>query len=375
MLEEVHAEPLLNYTNQPQWRIFVAPVTFEPPAGTSTFYLAFASSHALMDGASGLLFHKTFLQELENIGSCELDASPIFNTAPEPRVAPALEHAGSLSISWSFLLGPLLSEYLPPLATALGLGPKAVNNTWLGASARPAKPASSALLPTAVRVLHVPQTTLQRVLAMCRKHNARLTALLNHCVACALAMALQVQGHSFENFKVVTAMDLRRLIPESQDSMANYVSALTEDLTVDQQLSRDARPQVNRSAVQNSTLRLAKAASTLSDQPVGLLKYLSNFRGWTLKNASKPADASFSMSNLGVFSRADESRNWNISQMSFSQSADGTGAPFNINVASVKDGPLAITITWWPGMLGVDDEGDFIEYVCERILQQLEALD
>ena len=60
--------------------------------------------------------------------------------------------------------------------------------------------------------------------------------------------------------------------------------------------------------------------------------------------------------------------------MVFSQSADGTGWPFNINFASVKDGPLAVVITWWPGMLGVDNEEAFVGEICHGIELQADAL-
>lgn len=383
LLERAHNEALTEYETRPQWRVYVAPVSDRSSSSVTAFHMAFACSHALADGISGLLFHKTFLKAFKDAQQLGDGTNILAETSLPRSLPPPLEQAGSFPISWSFLLGPLLNEYLPrTLFKALGLD-RSPEDAWIGAHTRPGRSTLAPLLPTAVRVALVPPSVLEKVLAACRGHDVRLTGLLNHLIGRALANVLQSRSQSHTHFVVETAIDLRRCLPGTEASMANYVSAVTETISVQaDDAERDSTPgtmNVDWEGMQRMTKKLAKASSTLSDQPVALLKYVSNIREWTMKNAAKPANSSFSMSNLGVFdghlnNDTSDKSEWRIVDMIFSQSADGVGAPLNVNVASARGGSLALTITWWPGQLGVQDEEGFVEAVCGETLRQLERL-
>ncbi|USW53107.1 Putative alcohol acetyltransferase/N-acetyltransferase [Septoria linicola] len=326
---------------------------------------------------SGYAFHATFLQALRDLGTTDQDDNVILETSMHWAPLPALEKAGNLSVSWSFLLSPLVNEYLPkPLARVLGLHVDKPTNVWFGAAQRPALPETGELLPTAVRVISLPKNLVAAVLSNCRQQTARLTGLLNVVVARALASALHSRGHDFASFKASTAIDLRRALSSGQGKIANYVSATDEAVVIDTtQLSVPELSDSDWLGIRGITSRLSAASQTLADQPVGLLKYLSNYREWTLKNARAPADSSFEISNLGVFdSSGDEATIWTVDQMLFSQSANGTGPPLNFSVASAKSGDLTISSTWWRGMLGVSDEEDFVNEVCKRVDDGLRCL-
>jgi len=170
-------------------------------------------------------------------------------------------------------------------------------------------------------------------------------------------------------------IDLRRHIPDAQEGMANYASA-TYGMVTALQEQRQIMISSDWSMAQELTNALTKASSTLADQPVALLKYLSNFRDWTLRQVSKPAEGSFEVSNAGAFDDAvpPSGASWTLQDMMFSQSANALGDPFNVNVVSTKGGPLAIVLTWWPGMLGVDDEEKLMDEVCDGLEEQLASL-
>lgn len=375
-LERIHNEPLAEFEQVPQWRAWIiSSDASRSKEARNEFQVAFACSHALLDGGSGYTFHRTFLQALCNANALEEDEDPTFEVPASTGVLPALDRAAVLPISWSFLLAPLLGEYLPSfLASALGVKDAAGKDAWRGALKRPDLPAPKKLLSTAVHVLSVPGTTVQRVLKTCREHKARITGLLNHIVARALAQTLAKHGQHHNTFVVQTAMDLKKLIPGADGQMANYVSAMEERLGVP---STTDNAELDWEAVRKSTDLLAQKSITLANQPIALLKYLSNIRAWVLKKAQQPAEAAFEMSNLGVFDGgAATTSGWTVTDMVFSQSADATsGAPVNVNVASIKDGALNITVTWWPGMLGVDDEQGFVVGVCASIEDQLERIE
>lgn len=155
--------------------------------------------------------------------------------------------------------------------------------------------------------------------------------------------------------------------------MGNFPSATTSALAVSDPLSKGMTSD-DWSTASRVTDSLEEAAGSLSDQPVALLRYLSDFRGWTIRKSEQPTNLSFSVSNVGMFKNGVGDETENLSEMAFSQSADATGAPFNLNVVSTKTGPLSIVVTWWPGMLGVDDEGSFMTEVCGSIVEQLKEI-
>ncbi|KAI6817279.1 hypothetical protein KC332_g7064 [Hortaea werneckii] len=159
--------------------------------------------------------------------------------------------------------------------------------------------------------------------------------------------------------------------------MGNMASAVEDTVIIKEGRQIGKLSDREWETAKNITLHLQQASSTLSDQPVGLLRYLSDFKGWTLKKATQQPNCSFSVSNVGVFEdgKPQDSAGVTSKEVSFSQSADGTGAPFNLNLASAKsDGTLNMVMTWWPGMLDVEDEGRFMEEVSERIVEELKAM-
>ncbi|KAI6913386.1 hypothetical protein KC318_g1065 [Hortaea werneckii] len=159
--------------------------------------------------------------------------------------------------------------------------------------------------------------------------------------------------------------------------MGNMASAVEDTILVDEGGQIGKLSSGEWETAKEVTLHLQQASSTLSDQPVGLLRYLSDFKGWTLKKAAQQPDCSFSVSNVGVFEDGEPQNptGVRIRDIAFSQSADGTGAPFNLNLASIKsDGTLNMVMTWWPGILGVEDEARLMEDVSDRIVEELKAM-
>lgn len=376
LLEHAHNDPLTHYETRPQWRLYITTAD----VSSTSFHVAFATSHALADGMSGFIFHKAFLQSLHDSSQLALiNADSVFEPSSEQRaLPPALEDAGNLSISWSFLVGPLVDEFCPVwLTRMLGFSKDSAgpSKPWCGAAARPS---IDKFVETAVHVTAISPGILRDALAACRKHDARLTGLLNHVVCRALARSLHARGQEYNHFTVETALDLRRCLPaEYQRSMGNFPSAMSETIELPPS-ALEAGQRLESSdwkAIQDTTRQLSEKSSTLADQAIGLLKFLSNYRQWTIKRATTPAEASFGVSNLGTFDRAagkeDTAASCQVREMVFSQSADGTGPPFNLNVASGKHGSLMLVVTWMTGMLGVEDEKLFVQDTMQDVVGQL----
>lgn len=389
LLAKAHNEPPLGY-DEPQWRVFVAPVRFSASKSTYHFHLGFACSHALADGLSNALFHTTFVKALRDLPSLAQDSSleGKCTTSEEP-LPPSLNKAAKMPMSFGFLArGPIAAEILPRKAAGkLGALVEDADKAWYGAPKRPAVPKKDRLIKTGVHVAVIPDDVVRAALATCKKNGARLTGFLNHAMARALARALHSRGQEYRHFIVETAMDLRRLLPQGQNKMINYVAAHTELLSVGDTEDTLAYMLEDWSVVQRTTEGLSEASSRLRDQPVAMLKFLKNYRAYILKKANGPAEGSFISSNLGVFNGrcpkpdtpADndsgkdipQQQEWEIEQLTFSQSANGTGSALNMNVVSAVGGTLNITMTWWVGMLGVRDEQVFVRDVMDDVVGQL----
>ncbi|KAF7187581.1 hypothetical protein HII31_10920 [Pseudocercospora fuligena] len=368
IFSKLHNEPEAVTRLQPQWRLVVASAKTGSDPRTK-FHVAFACSHNLMDGMSGYAFHKTFLRSLKNPKLELVQASSIYEVPHELKPLPPMD--SHLSISWSFLLGPVIKEYFPSsISKLLGLNSEIPVSAWLGASKRPPLSSDSTFPPTSVHLTSVPASILKKTLSACKNHSTRLTALLNHLFARALSRALSKRSQNHTTFLAQTAIDLRRAIGQGENEMGNYVSAITETIKISPHTVGLSEAEWHSARL--LTEKLAAASSTTKDHTVGLLKYLSNFREWTIRNSKLPADVSFEISNLGVF-EGDEG-GCRIEDMIFSQSANGTGPPFSVNVASAKDAALMLSVTWWPGMLGVDDEEEFVEEVCEDVRREMECM-
>ncbi|KAI7277350.1 hypothetical protein KC345_g6679 [Hortaea werneckii] len=377
LLKYAHNDRLPNLSTRPPWRAYVCPLK-RLQERSSEALVALSYSHAMTDGKSGLLFHQSFRHAMEQKHTLPYDDEPAFVPPSGADLFPPLEKAASLKISWTFLLGPLIGEYCPPMLKRMfGISSESNEDCWKGAKVRPPMPDRSQPIETALVHRRVARVTLENALSLCRTCEVKLTGLLIVLTSRALAYALQARNERFSSFIAETAIDLRKCIPEAKASMGNMASAVEDTVVIEEGCQIGKLSDREWETAKNITLHLQRASSTLSDQPVGLLRYLSDFKGWTLKKATHQPNCSFSVGNVGVFEegKPQDSAGVMSKEVSFSQSADGTGAPFNLNLASAKsDGTLSMVMTWWPGMLGVEDEGRFMKEVSDRIVEELKAI-
>lgn len=82
------------------------------------------------------------------------------------------------------------------------------------------------------------------------------------------------------------------------------------------------------------------------DNLAGLLPYITDFVEFYRKKIGKAREATFEVSNVGVFTQEQQSSEWSLNNMTFTQGALPAGPAFAVNCASVQGGPLTITITW-----------------------------
>jgi len=341
----------------PPWKIVVLPFS------EKRCFIAFSFSHGLGDGMCGIAFHRTFLDALQ-----EQPVEKGFICIPERKeMSPAFDTPKNLPISWSFLLSPLLGAYLPQfLASLLGFRASTsiiTSGTWTGALMFPSEE-----YRTGVEVLSIDAPTVEAALKVCRKNGAKLTGFIHQLVITALSDSLS-HLHKFDSVVAGTAINLRSSVGITNDEMGLFVSGVYDTHALET-AHLDKASEISWTKARAITDKLAEGSKALNDQPVGLLRYLSDMRSWTSSKIGQARDCSYEISNLLAFKPLSSIENCTVTEMIFCQPAAITGQPLTFNVVSTTGGPMNIAVSWQAGALDLgshDDEVDFVRKVCQNI--------
>ena len=343
----------------PAWKVVVLPLS------EKRCFIAFFYSHTLGDGMSGLAFHQTFLSALEDYdfdkelpptSSCKLIGMP--SDTPD-----------HLPITWSFFLKTLLGIFLPkPVLSVMGVeAPTDIvtSTTWTGSPIF-YSPDTHA---TGVRTIAIDADAVNRVLRVCRSHGVKLTGVLHQIIIRVLTESLS-QSASITHFAAQTSLSLRGALKISGEEVGNFLSADTVAFPKSDKMSLEAENPINWTSAKATTERLAALSKDLRNHPIGLLRYVSDMRSWTLSKIGGTRDCSYEISNLTSFKPTGSGQRAAIVEMLFCQPANVTGPPLTFNVVSVANGPLSIAVGWQIGALGLnadEDEAEVVDSVCGRI--------
>jgi hypothetical protein len=382
VMRKTHDQLFVDVDKIPPWKVIVLPLSSR--AKTRRLYILLAYSHSHGDGKSGLAFHRAFLRSLETPHQ-NYENGPIYQTTASP-LPPPVEEACNLRISWSYLLAPFLGAYLLKfishwLNVQASTAPQ-VAGTWVGKPTR----YDPDDFRTGLEFVVLDKEYVDGILTACKAHGAKFTGLLHEVIVRALSKVLPADTPA-RNFVGQTALDPRHLIPRySNDDMIICVSAAhgifgrtdcASDNDTDNTMKDD---EALWNAACRTTTQLAERASTLADQPMGLLHYLNHFRMWLINELGKDRNTSYAISNLLSFdpwahrdtaTPSQPKKTWDIERMVFSQPASATGDPVSVQVVTRKDGAMVITLTWQLGVLGVADEDGFIRDVANGMKDSL----
>ncbi|KAK5659733.1 hypothetical protein OQA88_944 [Cercophora sp. LCS_1] len=352
----------------PPWRVVVLPLP-RTPLGAGSCFITFCFSHTILDGPSGVAFHRTFRSAL--LDPTRYDDTTVF-TPPSLPFPPPFDTPSRLPISWSFLLGPLLAAVLPNFLTnALGLQAHAspVNpGTWTGTPTFFDKTTTH----SNVILRSIPAPLVTSALRASKANGAKLTGVMHQLITRALSKAIATNNPDITNFASQTAINMRRAAGIDPNEMGEYASGVFLSHPVVHKTVYDGPlTEEDWAAARHATERFADAASRLSDQPIGLLRYAPSIRKWTEDKLGKARDSSYEVSNIGVFDGGDDDK-IKIVDVVFAQPGMVVGCPFCFNVASIKGGGLIYSVTWTEGALGVEDEKKLAEEVCETIREGFE---
>ncbi|KAM0249724.1 hypothetical protein ACHAP5_002592 [Fusarium lateritium] len=353
----------------PPWRIVVLPLS------PSQCHIAFSYSHTIGDGIAGVAFHKTFLSGLREAPA----AIPSSAISPPAKPFPEVfDTEKRLPISWSFLLAPFLSEYMPYfLVKMLGLR---VSASYVDEGTWTATPMfyNPETHRNKLKIRRVGASQVNKVVQLARTHDARLTGVMHQIIVRALSKA--VADNNVTNFVPQTAINMRRSIGMSNDLAHDVVSGC---YTVHPRSdAKGPLTEAEWASASEATKQFAITSTKLEDNAIGLLRYVSSIRSWTLGKIGKKRDSSYEFSNVGVFdgsvkTDAPANEQVEVTKLTFGQPSHVGGCPICFNVASVKGGDLVYTVTWQPGALGLGDEAAeerIVEGICDNVQQGFEDM-
>jgi hypothetical protein len=375
--------------SSPPWKVILASLPCDKSTGAARLLVLFTNYHSHGDGRSGLAFHNSFHRGLEQYISQNHEKrdtiDPIIE-APTTPILPHIEEGGRMTLSWSYLLSPLLGTYLPKsMVSFLGLRDSWLSsetNIWRGENTRfdPGDHSTGLVLIT------IDCGNKEKLLQQCRANKTTLTGLLQHLIARALTSP-NGGGITASAFLAGVAIDMRHLFPDkySAASMMNCVTGYSE-LVPSPPLQKKEIWATNSfsefwNACRKTSTSLKLSASTLHNQPIGLLQYIKAFRPWTTSLIGKERDMSFEISNLGSFKPEESDLGIGMERLLFSQPAKASGSLLDFNAVIVEGGPLVSSVTWQRGMLGVGDdkeEDDFVRkagWKLEVLLGEIAAID
>ena len=417
VLEQLHNDPKRRFTDveyKPAWALDV--LRLVGPHDKYRLFISFTFSHSHGDGMSGIAFHRTFSEALQRTLSSGTRGTNVTVETPSFLLSEPADTPSRMPISWSYLLRPVLGLFLPGfLARPLGIsGPLsgADASTWTGSekfieTTRTVKvprhdqfagvtiwkevELSGAHIATSVEVVCITAHALRGVLAKCKENGAKLTPLLDLLIARAIGKALEASARDPKDLNFVSQipMNLRRALDVSDKEVGNYVGGTYWRHKLPN-FPTNSIDENSWHAVRLQGQHVVDCASTLRDQPVGLLRYISDFSTWMQDQIGQQRDCSWELSNLGSvdtgagFSLGDQDGPIiSIQDMLFSQPASPIAPPLNFSVIGVKGGGLEICISWQIGALGLsrkeeheieEEERKFVRRVAISLREAVERL-
>lgn len=339
---QAHGEKWQDLETTSPWRLVIVRSDSDAIAFED---IIFVFHHSLLDGMSAKLFHKHLLTALNTISTTD-DSTPhklTFTAAPDLPLGQ--EDTVPATMSLPFMLRTLWSElapsYLKPKPTPI----------WAAKDVTLSVPNITRLIPVDISAADTKQ-----LLAACKSHNTTLTALLH-----ALILSLLSRRFPSSKFTCATPMSLR---PYSSDPKSETLRNLITTHHTDLSASTD----IWSSAAHIRSDFAARLASLPANDVTMLTKYVSNWNDFLRKKDGSPRNGSWEISNVGVLSPGAAAADagdakYKITRVLFSNAGMPTGAAIGVNVVSVADGPLGISLSWQKDI--VDDE--LVEYVASGL--------
>ncbi|KAF2845546.1 hypothetical protein T440DRAFT_263879 [Plenodomus tracheiphilus IPT5] len=344
------------------WRLVVLTCCDDSNVFTASWFF----HHALADGASAVIFHESFLAGLMN-ADWETESEPIVSS-PDTALLPPLEELHPMSISWPFFLQAISRALLPSIFD------RRPHGLWTGKCV-PEIISSQSVPCHRTTVLSAQETTA--LARACRRETTSVTAALQ-CLLGAVLLA-NLPDTEYDRICIQGPMSIRPLLAVKHDQMTNAISAYSyvhTRATATVGVEEESQETVMRhfswdeARAVKSTIA-AVVAKQGRDNPIALLKYVSDMPKYFLDKRGKPRMPSAEMSNIGLWkSKQGGEDDWAIGRMTFSQCPALTSSPMAVNIITGGDGNAVVHFCWNPEAV----EERFMDGVIEQFQLGVEAL-
>jgi hypothetical protein len=322
---------------RPVWKLIVVQRKAQSSERTD-FDAIFAWHHGIADGVSGMVFHRS-MQEALNDSATVAIVDHTIKIPDSISLFPPQEDMIKFKISWWFFLAAVW-RFLRPKWLLPDLSPP-----WTGS---PVPPSAENFDPC-VQLISVPSKDVASILSACREQKTTLTGLFEGLLVSSLAFHIP-NATSFASNTSISPRSLSGI--SSTDDIAVQVcthsSAYNSDVVSairDASHSGQVTDQVWGIARDFRKSLATEMARMPKDNAAGLLPYAGNIHSFFRSKLGKPREETFQISNVGTFKNQVGEGQWRIERIFFTQ-CGMVGSAFSLNAASVVGGPLSITFTW-----------------------------
>ncbi|KAF9765470.1 hypothetical protein IL306_002258 [Fusarium sp. DS 682] len=362
---ELHDQYWQNIETRPPWRVVVGkPHGVRENTGAPFFEsVVFAFHHSLMDGMGGRMFHEKLLTQLNSLPP--KPTAPEVLSFPEPPVLPEpQEKVIDYTTTLSGRVTDLWKRFRPWFLTPAPL------KIWSG------EPIDINRHKARLSSLDIPSAAVSTALAQSRVHGTSMTGLLHALVLASLSRRIPTA----QAFISSTPISMRPYMsPNVDTAVKDALFGCVTNMSHEHQQSAVATFQAAKGDEINDLIwsyarkvkdEIKKKTSTLpADDGMEALASITNWLELLRKKDGQPRARSWEVSNIGTVA-AGEADKRRIHRMLFTNGVMVASDPMSISVASVKNGPLTMGITWNDGVV----EDKIIEGLTEDLATYLRQL-
>ncbi|PVI00069.1 hypothetical protein DM02DRAFT_563595 [Periconia macrospinosa] len=379
-----------NLATVPGWRVVIL-----HNVGAHFIEVFYVWNHPHHDGMSGKIFHEDLLQNLNSIPTQNFESVLKAGETPESRIlqlpdpTEALPPNPEMLSSWpmtpKFLVTALWKELKPTWL----FPPDCTHATWAPVKTSPFK--------TQFRSFTINNSTVQRLIVACRKHQTTITGLFQALVLVSLTNSIP----TMKGFASRTPYDLRHILPsrppqypflEPKRSMCNYVSVIDHEF--DAELVSSVRSKMTKSQPADAGLSpgildivwtvsarvrreiQARLDSGLWNDMIGIMKFVSDWLVQQKGEENRVRYLSWLVTNIGVLdggineSEQNDRERWSVRRAELVLSNETPSAALSVAVMTVKNGDMRVTGSWQDCAVDVEI-GDSLMRDLERWLMEV----
>ncbi|KAI2626771.1 hypothetical protein GGR54DRAFT_629131 [Hypoxylon sp. NC1633] len=304
------------------------------PQGADCLEILFAYNHANVDGWSGKIFHEDLLQRFNAARTGQAHEQAQSLSGALNKLPPPTEQWTQLPLDAPFLVKEVWKEYMPTMG--------------------PIRPSP---YKTTIRVFNNASDILDKLIVNSRQHETTITGLF-HSLA-LVSFASRLNEAVAPGFEAGTPVNIRRILPPDHPSypglvperiIGNYVSMIYHKYDPD--LVARVRSELGRKATYTRDFDTwpHRPKNGARNEPVGLMKFIGDWRAEMNGKLTKPRQFSWSVSNMGVIDGESPSEetpdNWSIRRAQLGVSAEVPGWAMSFAIMSVTGKQMNVSCSW-----------------------------